>query len=303
MAGIGAAQTLRAAGVRVVVFEKSPSFGGRCATRNWEGDLVDHGAQYFTVGSSSFARAVRKVAGNEVHAIGGLLLRPNRVRFPERKRYYHRGGMKQLARLLAGGLDVRTKVQVPPLNRGEEGWLVEGETFGHVLSTAPLPQTVALFGAAPAEDVGYEPCLTLLLRYWGEWLGRTSRVYGMEHAPGSALRWSACENYKAGHIQPGRTVMVAHAGAAFSREFWDADPAEWGARLRAELEAAWQIAPAHFDGQFTHRWRFARVLRALPAPLLPENAWHAGDGVCESRVESAWLNGCTAAEKLLYRLG
>lgn len=301
-AGIAAAQTLRAAGCRTVVFEKSRSYGGRCATRNWEGDVVDHGAQYFTVGSSEFARAIRVSAQLEVHPIEALLVHQNGRPFPEKKRYYHRGGNNRLARALAEGLDIRFETLVPPPAALTRGWQVCGEPFDRVLTTAPLPQSAALFGVALDAPDTYEPCLTLLARYWGEWLGRTPERYGLAHQPGGALLWSACENHKARRIQPGRTVFVLHASSSFSRHYWDADPQEWGRLLRAESEAAWGVLPAHFDSQFSHRWLFARLARPLELPPFPEGVVYTGDAASDSRVESAWLSGVQAAERLLAEL-
>jgi renalase len=302
LAGIAAAQTLRAAGCETVVFEKSRSYGGRCATRNWEGDLVDHGAQYFTVGSSEFARAIRAGAQPEVHPLEAPLLRENGRPFPDKKRYYHRAGNNRLARALAGGLEIRFETPVPPPQPLQDGWQVCGESFDRILTTAPLPQSAALFGVSLNAPEPYEPCLTLLVRYWGEWLGRTPHRYGLEHFPGAGLRWSACENHKAGRIQPGRTVFVLHASAEFSRRHWDGDPLAWGALLRAELERAWEISPAHFDSQFSHRWLFSRLARPLDLPSFPEGVSYAGDAASDSRVESAWLNGLAAAERLLSKL-
>ncbi|WP_374410698.1 NAD(P)/FAD-dependent oxidoreductase [Hydrogenophaga sp.] len=58
MAGVACARTLLQAGMRVTVFEKSRGFGGRMTTRRTEFGGFDHGAQYFTVRDSRFARAL-----------------------------------------------------------------------------------------------------------------------------------------------------------------------------------------------------------------------------------------------------
>jgi renalase len=299
LAGIAAGQTLRSAGCQTVVFEKSRSYGGRCATRNWDGDLVDHGAQYFTVGSSEFARAIRAGAQTAVHPIEAPIVNRDGRPFPEKKRYYHREGNNRLARALAEGLDIRFETPVAPPRFSSGTWEICGETFDRILTTAPLPQSAALFGLTSDEGATYEPCLTLLVRYWGEWLGQSPHRYGLAHPPNDAILWSACENHKVRRIQPGRTVFVIHASAEFSRQYWDRDPQEWGAILRAELEAAWHVSPAHFDSFFSHRWLFARVPRARELPPFPDGVVYTGDAASESRVESAWLNGVSAAERLL----
>ncbi|MDP2262038.1 MAG: FAD-dependent oxidoreductase [Hydrogenophaga sp.] len=58
MAGVACARTLAQAGHRVTVFEKSRGFGGRMSTRRTEFGGFDHGAQYFTVRDSRFAKAL-----------------------------------------------------------------------------------------------------------------------------------------------------------------------------------------------------------------------------------------------------
>jgi renalase len=58
MAGIACARTLLQAGHRVTLFEKSRGFGGRMSTRRTEFGGFDHGAQYFTVRDSRFARVL-----------------------------------------------------------------------------------------------------------------------------------------------------------------------------------------------------------------------------------------------------
>jgi predicted NAD/FAD-dependent oxidoreductase len=58
MSGIACARTLLQAGHRVTLFEKSRGFGGRMSTRRTEFGSFDHGAQYFTVRDSRFARVL-----------------------------------------------------------------------------------------------------------------------------------------------------------------------------------------------------------------------------------------------------
>lgn len=58
MAGVACARTLLQAGHRVTLLEKSRGFGGRMSTRRTEFGGFDHGAQYFTVRDSRFARVL-----------------------------------------------------------------------------------------------------------------------------------------------------------------------------------------------------------------------------------------------------
>jgi len=64
MAGVAAAQALKARGCTVTVFEKSRGFGGRCASKRWEGHTIDHGAQYFTIRDERFRAVVQAASGD-----------------------------------------------------------------------------------------------------------------------------------------------------------------------------------------------------------------------------------------------
>ena len=115
LAGIAAAQTLRAAGCETVVFEKSRSYGGRCATRIWNGDVVDHGAQYFTVGSSEFARAIRANAQLVVHPLEAPLLNQNGSPFP-----VNTPANASITRVLRAGAPARPFVVIRPCSVDEK---------------------------------------------------------------------------------------------------------------------------------------------------------------------------------------
>ncbi|MGI8956456.1 MAG: hypothetical protein ACR2II_06030 [Chthoniobacterales bacterium] len=56
-----------------------------------------------------------------------------------------------------------------------------GGEFDHVVSTAPFPQTARLSEMDASSD--YVPCITVLLAYRGEWLGRTRECYAITAEP------------------------------------------------------------------------------------------------------------------------
>lgn len=281
MAGVAAARELTARGAKVVLFEKSRGFGGRCASKRWLGHVVDHGAQYFTLRDAGFRALVESECCGALIRLESPVLDENGGALPDDGRWFHREGNSRLARELARGLDVRTEQTV-----------VDARTllndFDHVLSTAPWPQTARLFGLDDAQE--YIPCVAVLLAYEGEWLGGSREAYAWS-APRMPLAWSACENHKPGRVAAGSTVLVAHMSEAFSREHLERPPQEYPALVRAWVEERWDIPSAAFTAALGHRWRLARPRADFTLPALPERLHFVGDATRRARVEDAWLAG------------
>jgi hypothetical protein len=292
MAGVSAGRLLADCGHEVTLLEKSRGYGGRCATKRWENHIVDHGAQYFTLRHPDFSAAVHQASGEALCHITAPVLDENGTPLPDTGRYFHRDGNSRLVRRMAEGLAVRTETTVTDVR----GLL---EEYDRVLSTAPLPQTAALFGLTiPAE---YIPCLTVLLAYRGEPTGLCRQVYAVSDRA-SDLAWSACENHKPGRIAAGFTVLVTQMSEAFSREHLESPPAEYPALVRAMVERRWELSPDNFLAALGHRWRYARVAQSHAAPALPQRCHFAGDALTASRVEDAWLAGRAAARNIIQSI-
>lgn len=297
IAGLSCARALQEAGVSVVVFEKSRSLGGRCATRRWEGHVVDHGAQYFTVRSEEFRAVLDAVCPGDMDQIRAAFLDATGEEIPaESSRWFHRQGNNRLGKALLGGLPIRMETPVDSVVESGGQWLLGGESFSAVVSTAPWPQTARLLGVSAGED--YAPCLTAFFSYEGSWAGTSEGVYARLDRE-SALAWSACENHKAGRVIPGQTVFVAQASPAWSGEFFEAPPEQWAAELQVLLEERWALPKDARRASFTHRWRFARLITSPELPELPAGFFISGDARSESRVESAWLAGLQTATQVI----
>ena len=281
LAGIAAARGLTQRGAAVTLLEKSRGFGGRCASKRWEGHVIDHGAQYFTMRDERFRAAALATCGDSLWRLEMPVRDENGRDLPDSGRWIHREGNSRLARELAKGLEIRTECQIEDVR----SLLAD---FDQVVSTAPWPQTARLFGVEQSFD--YIPCLAVVLAYHGEWIGRTRETYAFS-SPGAALAWTACENHKPGRIAPGFTVLVAHLGEAFSREHLEKPPAEYPALVRSMVEERWEIPADAFAGAFGHRWRLARVDAPFSTPTLPPRLYFVGDALRRSRVEDAWLAG------------
>jgi renalase len=298
LAGIGAARVLFDAGLRVVVFEKSRGLGGRCATKRWEGQTIDHGAQYFTIRDPAFRAALMSCCGPELLEMAAPIIDENGRPLPPAPRYFHAQGNSRIARALAEGLEIRTGVELQPVVDRKIG----DEIFDQIITTAPLPQTYRL-ARLPQSSTPYDPCLTLLLLYHGEWLGVTREHYAVSDHSGHPLAWTACENHKPDRILPGFTALVVQSSLEFSQEHLEEEPVVWASKLRSLAEDRWKIPAACFHAMHPHRWRFARKSDAsFQIPTLPPG-WHfTGDLLTDSRIESAWMAGRQTGQKLLRDL-
>ncbi len=317
IAGLTAARALRASGKSVLVLEKSRGFGGRAATRRWEGLPVDHGAQFFTARSEAFRTQVDEWLRRGVcfewcrglHRASGEGPRPpDGDNFP---RYACREGMSSLGRDLAGAdpAFVLRETKVVSVRKQGTAWEVgteDGRVFGGgaLIVTAPPPQSAALLptaapeAAAKLSAIQMAPCLALVARYPRRelpWRG----IQAPEHP---LLSWIGHDTSKRPDLHPDRSVVVVHASAEFSRQNYDAKEGALAAQL---LTAASRVAGTDLSSPrafFLQRWRYAlgtdeasagAALFADEAPLVL-----AGDTLAGGKIEGAWLSGQEAARLL-----
>lgn len=298
ISGLACARELKERGHAAVVFEKSRSFGGRCATRLWEESIVDHGAQYFTARDAAFKAELERRCSGRIRRIEAPVLDLSGSVIAESSpRLYHADGNNRLGKAMADGIEVRREMLLPPDSLKHFEGELSGETFAAVGCTVPYPQACALLGHdAPAGC--YTRCLTAFYCYEGDWAGNSRDRYAISDLSGP-LAWSACENHKPGRIADGRTVFVAQASPGFSEEFFEAPPEDWTERLRPLLEDRWRLCDSARGSWFAHRWGFARRVQPIEPPPLPPRVRLAGDSLVKSRIESAWMSGRQLAGRLV----
>ena len=168
MAGLAAAKSLRAAGVRVTLFEKSRGLGGRMSTRRVDGLQFDHGAQYFTAKGAAFKEQVAawSLSGAAAPWFGDS--------------YVGAPGMTAPARAFGEGLDIVTARTATKLVRTSGLWQVEDAegsievpgngVFNALIVAVPAPQAQTLLASAGVELPGlsearYAPCWALMLAF------------------------------------------------------------------------------------------------------------------------------------------
>lgn len=294
VAGMSAAQLLKAAAVDVVLFDKGRRPGGRLSSTPAPSGLADHGAQFVRPSDPALVSELRRS--------------PAARTWPAR----HRDGRdalvgepsnRSLALWWAEGLKVRSSSKVTTLQRDAAQWTIACEVgsehgFDACLVTLPAPQADALLSASALRpswrsaiaEIVYAPCWTIVAEPLGE------PEFAHDAAPAPPFRWCAPESAK-----PNRTgsAWVAQADADWSREHLEASAEDAGRALLCALSNA---TGAAFELVRAHRWRFAEVERALNKPSCFDPSLrlaYASDGCLGGRVESAWLSGRDAAERLL----
>jgi len=316
----------------ITVLEKSGGVCGRAATRR-HGELTyDYGANYVKDDDERVVELLTETLDTD-----GLVdvtepiytfdadgeVAPGRE--SDERKWTYRQGLTQIAKRLFGRTDatVARRTRVETLSREDGAWtLRDGDggrwgPFDGLVLNPPAPQTAALVRDATwespvrealveaADAVEYRTVWTAVLRYEFE---LEVPYYGLVN-PGKdhAVGWISREECKPGHVPEG-SLLVVQAGGEWSRERYDADPAENVARLAAhaaEIVGDDRLAePAWSDHQ---GWRYAlpeeRVARGPLASAEAEGLYCTGDWVAgEARVHAALANGLAVGERIVHGL-
>ena len=297
IAGLTCARELTAAGLAPVVFEKGRGLGGRLATRRTaEGAQFDHGAQFITARDPAFRQLMETMARagdaaswfhdkDEPHWVG----RPR---------------MSRIGHHLGADLHIRSGCRVEAVTRKDAQWCLtlddETHTFDQVVITAPAPQAIELLGpdhplAAPLGEIRYAPCHTLMVTTDGNPHALPDRLYP-ENGPFSLV---ARDSSKPG--RPSMPCWVAHTSPEWSTSHLETEHAAVLEELLPAFCETTGVAPEQIVHTEAHRWRYARVTRALGQACLEDETGTlriAGDGCLGPRVEAAWQSGQAAARAL-----
>ncbi len=318
MSGLAAADRLRRAGLEVVVLESDRWVGGRLGTRLVGRAVVDHGAQFFTARNRHFGDWVDTLLADDLvyewcRGFGANDGYP---------RFVARGGMGELARVLAHDLTVRLDCPVRAVGAAPAGdaWRValagagpgddESIDAAAVVLTAPVPQSLELLdagGVALGHDeaeglplIDYDPTLALVTV-----LDRAPSL----PRPGAVQRDVGAFSFVADNQVKGLSEVPAltlHASAAMSNTLWTESDAKAIATLLAAADEF--VAGRKVIETSLTRWRYATpqsvwTNRCCTIADEPGLLLLAGDAFGGPRVEGAWLSGDAAASLVLKRLG
>lgn len=307
----------------VAVVERSPTVGGRLATRRIGEATLDHGAQFFTVRTDDFRADVDRwlAAGVVEEWCRGFGVVDG---YP---RYRAAGGMNQLARRLGAslaeaGVAVATGRRVSALRPRDGGWRVDYDepsaeiTAGEgpvtdvpaLIVTPPVPQALALLesggttlspaSASTLRSLTYHRVIALLTV-----LDRRPELPppGALQRPDDPTFTFVADNQAKGiSAVPAVTFHTAHARSA---DLWSATDDEI---VDALLPTARDlVAPAQIVELEVKRWRYTGPVHPHPDPCfvatvagepVPGPLVFAGDGFGGSKMEGAYLSGLAAAD-------
>jgi renalase len=314
MSGLMAAHALQSAGWKVTVLDKSRGVGGRMATRRIDDARFDHGAQFFTVRDPRFAEFVKQwqSAGVVTQWSTGFPTPDNLDYQNGHPRYRGVPGMTAVAKHLVLNLDVRLSTRVQVVAVESQHWRVtaeDGTQFSapHLLLSMPVPQALMLLAAGAVqlppqtlrdlETIEYDPCFAVMVVLDGP---SNIPAPGAVQIDGEPIRWIA-DNLQKG-VSEGVCAVTIHAGASFTRQYFDTDPDIVAQKLIAAAQD-WLGSPVrHYQVQ---RWRYSQPLDPHPERFvsadLPPFVAFTGDAFGASRVEGAALSGLAVAEALQTR--
>jgi predicted NAD/FAD-dependent oxidoreductase len=303
VAGVSCAHALKLAGAEVHLLERTSSLGGRCATRLWQGHLIDLGVQYFTARSAEFKKELLQRLRQFRPIITPILDENDKLVLSDSgPRFYVLQGNHYLGHVLAQGLDVRLNSEVEELRHLNGKIECLGETYRAVVCAIPGPEAVRLLGLDRA-PVEYEPCITVMLEYGANDKDPSRQCYARVRHDDSVIAASFCENHKAGRVIGARTVFVVNASSSFSVEHADEPPENYLPLLIDEHEKMWHLPAGLSRARSAYVWRYGRPkLGTRLAPSLPSGTFLCGDSCSESTVEDVWLDGRRAAAEVLAHL-
>src|SRR6266581_9116957 len=160
--GLAAAHILQDAGHTVTLFEEHTEVGGRAATRQRQGFIYDHGAQYIKGGSPiSTSLITERFYVNDLIDIAkpvwifdqhGHIAQGDPAQNADPK-WNYRSGLHTFAKCMAEGLHISLQTLITRFQQTTTGWHlsnISGQslgTFARLLVTLPAPQAINLITA------------------------------------------------------------------------------------------------------------------------------------------------------------
>ncbi|MCC9623065.1 FAD-dependent oxidoreductase [Thalassospira sp. MA62] len=338
MAGLKAASTLHAIGMKVTVFEKSRGLGGRLASRRTDFGHFNHGAQYVTARHPGFEAFLHQATAiNAARNWHPTLHRGDSTATPAQARsdktdpadlstvpvtshgnlaldtwYQGAPAMNKLIAPLVHDFNIHKQHRITRIEpSGPRQFILHDDLDGQfglfdgVIVTAPAPQTADLLCPLsarfdPIRDVEMAPCWAVMAAFEQPLL---TAFDAMIH-PSPAISWAARSTQHDDDIFHRRTPdpWVLHASPDWSRNHLEEDKDRIIEKLLAELRDISGIKLPDLHSVQAHRWRYARTETPLGSSYLNGlngRVIAAGDWCLGARVEAAWRSGQTAAHAMI----
>ena len=298
----------------VQVFEKSRGHGGRMATRVRNGYQFDHGAQFFTARSPAFIDFIQPyMEQGTIARWDARFVELERDKITGRRQwrddpahYVAAPNMSALGQAMATRLNVQLETRIDRLQQVQKQWQLYDQhndmlgEFDWVVLAIPARQAADLLpeqfeGRQLIADKHMLGCYSLMLGFeeplpldWDAALIKQANI-----------SWACNNNSKPG--RPAAYTLLVHATNKWAEANMEMDN---DAVIEHLLEETRDVVgldidhAAHID---LHRWRYANINRQTgPRAILDTNLQLGaiGDWCIKGRIESAFLSGLDAADKL-----
>jgi renalase len=285
ISGLVCARDLLAAGLRVLVLEKSRGLGGRCATRRMLGQPVDIGLAYYHTDDDELLAELMAVPARLLdgwpHRVAGAGPPCHPAAFrPGQRRLAFAEGVNAFPRHLARHVPISRGARVTRMHAHAGGVTLDIEDGPPVMArdvvlALPPAQAQAILPSQEGRQlhavhnllghVTAHPCITLVL---GLPLDTPAPEFDVLYPEDTPLQIVAHDSAK--RDDPEHRVLVVQARADWSRAHLEDPPDEWRRLLTEEtanLLGDRVRAPQWTDVQ---RWRYAKVELSteVGAPLL-----------------------------------
>jgi renalase len=302
----------------VFIFEKGRGVGGRMSTRYADPFIFDHGAPYWEVETQEFQKFLTPLIGSVVAEWKGDVLKLDKnnlsIESMSKSSYFVAiPQMNSLCKHLAIGLNVKTRCEVVSIKAiNEKKWRLisfsDEEDLGlydMVISTAPAPQTLKLFGDDLCKNheiskATFDSCFSLMIGLNQPW-DRNWIAADIHHSP---IKWIGINSTK-----PGRnhnvTCIVIHSAPQWTKANLHRDIQEIQDIILNELGTLITFDLKNLSYVSIHRW-----LYSIAHPLNNDRYYidlelglcAVGDWCKLSDIEAVWLNARKTADFLASKI-
>lgn len=307
ISGLSCATQLKAKGYQVQIYEKSRGVSGRMSTRNEDGWIADHGAQYFTARDPLFIEEINKWVNAKVASLWNPRLKIFKSNHwqdstSNENRYIGIPAMNSPGKYLAKSLSVELNQTIDHITYDQSKWrlhsLESGDInrqFDWLILALPAPQALALAKSTKGTVVNanMQGCWTVMASF----TENLNLPFDAAFINDEIISWIARNNSK-----PNRTGLetwTIHTNPKWSQECIELEKNE---AAKLILDCAKKLGFDFDTAKIAiHRWRYANGhMDPIPGFSLYEDLklGFCGDWLNGGRVEGAWLSGYKLASKL-----
>lgn len=298
----------------ITLFEKSRGVSGRLSTRRIDSYVFDHGAQYFTARTDEFKKFLDPLFKVNVvekwtpryMKFNLLSTKTSELIEDQEVRYVGTPNMNSICKYLAEGLNVKLNTRIISIKKDDK-WSLTDENeneyhyFDWVISTAPSPQTTALFSK---EFIHYDHIKSIdMIGAFALMLGFQNPIkhkFDAAHILNSDISWISFNNTKPKRFLD-NTSIVIHS----SHEFFDKNLHTETDVIISNLlrEASYVIGHdlSCADCKLLHPWRYANITTEDKMHSLIDTDLFiaaSGDWSAGGRVEGAFVSAYRVANRI-----